>query len=221
MPEAQAARDVVQQAAWLGIRMEGWLTIAALLLGPILALTIQRLLDHIREKQKRKIAIFRSLMATRGYTISPQHVGSLNEIDVEFYSAWPQSNKRVTTAWKALRNHLYDTTTFAGDAAAWNRRSAELRVDLLHEMGEAVGYPFDKDDIARNVYVPGAHGETEAEWNVIRKALAKVFQSKQHAIPIQVVDGTYEAPPVIGPADFGVVAPQNSPAAPAHSPGGK
>lgn len=155
--------------------VESWLTIAAILFGPITALMMQRVLDHLRERRQRRLAVFRTLMATRGNTVSTLHVEALNQIDVEFYGSWWPSHKKVVAAWRALRNQLNDSSTFGEDAAAWNRKVLELRVSLLHEMGRAVGYEFEQDDIQRNIYVPGAHGDLERDQLLIRKGVIELL----------------------------------------------
>jgi hypothetical protein len=57
----------------------------ATLLGPVLAVQAQKWIERAREKTQRKIAIFRTLMATRATFLSPAHVEALNAIPIEFY----------------------------------------------------------------------------------------------------------------------------------------
>jgi len=59
-----------------------WLMISAVLTGPILAVQVQKFIESWREAKQRKIYIFKTLMATRGTTLSPRHVEALNIIDV-------------------------------------------------------------------------------------------------------------------------------------------
>jgi hypothetical protein len=60
------------------------LTIVAIVVGPILALGAQRVLDRIREKKKRRMDIFLTLMTTRASPLAPNHIQALNSIDVIF-----------------------------------------------------------------------------------------------------------------------------------------
>ena len=78
------AAEVAQQVMWLGIRLEGWLIIAAVILGPILALWAQRYSERRREERARKLWLFRELMATRTTRLSGRHVEVLNHIALEF-----------------------------------------------------------------------------------------------------------------------------------------
>jgi hypothetical protein len=61
-----------------------WLTVAAIVLGPILALFAQRVLDRLREQQKQRVNLFMTLMSTRAAFLSPVHVQALNSIVVVF-----------------------------------------------------------------------------------------------------------------------------------------
>ena len=60
------------------------LTILAVILGPILAVQAQKAIERWRERRNRKLWVFKTLMATRGSRLSPNHVQALNMIDLEF-----------------------------------------------------------------------------------------------------------------------------------------
>jgi hypothetical protein len=66
------------------MRTADWLTIAAIMLGPILALGAQRVLDSLRETHKRRVGLFFTLLTTRMSPLAPNHVQALNSIDVIF-----------------------------------------------------------------------------------------------------------------------------------------
>ncbi|MDE2314976.1 MAG: hypothetical protein KGK06_01085, partial [Xanthomonadaceae bacterium] len=61
-----------------------WLTIAAVLLSPLIAVQVTRYLDNKKEVRERQLWIFKTLMATRASSMSPHHVEALNRIDLEF-----------------------------------------------------------------------------------------------------------------------------------------
>ena len=73
-----------------GIKMEGdnslaLATIAAVFLGPIAAVLITRLIDNYRLRSDRRIDVFRTLMRTRKMKLTPEHVGALNVVEIEFH----------------------------------------------------------------------------------------------------------------------------------------
>lgn len=59
--------------------------IAAVILGPILAVQVQKRIEKLREKWGRKNHLFQILMSTRASRLSPDHVQALNMIDLVFY----------------------------------------------------------------------------------------------------------------------------------------
>ena len=54
------AAEVTQQVMWFGIRLEGWLIIAAVILGPILALWAQRYSERRRKSELASSGSFES-----------------------------------------------------------------------------------------------------------------------------------------------------------------
>ena len=60
------------------------LIILATAISPLIAVQVTRYLDDRNEVQGRKLKVFKTLMSTRAYSLSPAHVESLNSIDLEF-----------------------------------------------------------------------------------------------------------------------------------------
>ena len=69
--------------------------VAAMLLGPILAVQIQKFLEARRELRRAQMNLFHTLMQTRGNRRDPAHIGALNSIDVLFHKE--RSSKRGGT----------------------------------------------------------------------------------------------------------------------------
>jgi hypothetical protein len=74
----------------------------AVVLGPILAVQIQKWLEQVRNKTERKLKIFKTLMTTRATRVSIEHVQSLNMIDIEFLD---KEYKKVISAWRNYHDH--------------------------------------------------------------------------------------------------------------------
>jgi hypothetical protein len=177
---------------WLTI-----VTIAAIALGPIAALEIQKRLEQHRATLDRKLFIFRRLMTTRATQMSPAHVEALNSIEVEFYTAKSGPDKKVLDAWRLYNNHL-SSPAGEGDALArWVEKKSGLLIDLLYEMGQRLGYDIDRVTIQKNVYHPQGHVEIELEQHELRKA-ALAFLSGERPVQTTVVGRvqvTGELPP--------------------------
>lgn len=172
-----------------------WITIAALLLGPIVAVQISEWLGRRRAQRERQLYIFRTLLATRMAKVSRDHVGALNMIDVEFFGKKPE-NKAVLEAWKIYLDHL---NTKPEPLENWTSKGTDLFVDLLHSMATFLGYDFDKVHLNRSCYAPIAHGNWETEEQTIRKGLVDLF-SKKSSLYVQLTEAKNggESPKPVG-----------------------
>ena len=105
--------------------MREWLTIIAIVMGPIVALGLERLSERRRELRARRLQIFRDLMATRAAGVSARHVDALNAIDIEFFSKKPK-DRAVVNAWKEYLDVLdsYPPGDDPGVLSAWTQTRA-------------------------------------------------------------------------------------------------
>jgi|SRR5579863_3689379 len=158
-----------------------WLTITAIVLGPIIAVRMTRYLDNKKEIRERKLSIFKTLMATRAAALAPLHVEALNRIDLEFNPS-SYREKEVINAWKAYLD-LLGTTTMPPDQ--WAIRRIDLLVELLHKMAQVLDYEFDKTNIKNSSYYPKVYGEVEEDQAAIRRGLKELVEGKR-VIPIEV-----------------------------------
>lgn len=172
------AAEVAQQVIWLGIRLEGWLIIVAVILGPILALWAQRYSEQRREERTRKLWLFRELMATRTNRLSGRHVEALNYIYLEF-DPNKKADAAVLGAWKMYLDILSDTPKEDAQRAARYEERDKCFVDLLLEIGKRLGFSFDKIAIKRDAYSPIAHGELEDDERLIRKGIVALLTGKR------------------------------------------
>jgi hypothetical protein len=150
-----------------------WLMILAVLLAPLIAVQVQKWLEHYREDHERKLNVFKSLMATRAAAVSPVHVQALNMIDLEFDE---KKYKNVRLAWKTYLDHLGN---YPNDdektQPVWLDKMADLLAKLLQEMGKSLGYEFDEVHIKKGIYSPVAHGNIEKENNLLRRGLLRLL----------------------------------------------
>jgi len=157
------------------------LLVAATALSPLIAVQVTRYLDDRNEERGRKLKVFKTLMATRAYSLSAAHVEALNTIDLEF-SSRRKAEKAVLDVWQQYLDHLGNTGM---EATAWATRRADLLVDLLYAMGQALGYDFNKTQIKNGTYAPGAHGRMETEQSRIRELTVELLEGRR-SIPMHV-----------------------------------
>jgi hypothetical protein len=67
------------------LKASDYISIAAIFLGPIVAIQLQKFIERRKQSNERRENIFKTLMATRGSMLSTAHVEALNRIDLEFW----------------------------------------------------------------------------------------------------------------------------------------
>lgn len=171
-----------------------WLMVIAILLAPLFALQVQRIIDFLWDRKNRKMKIFEALMTTRKERVSNYHVQALNMIDINFdgmkflWFKWrTNKEKKVLTAWKIYLDHL-NVPGELNDIQLenWVNRGDDLFADLLFEMSHSVGYSFDKIHLKRSVYSPRAHGSQLLDNESIRQNLVKILNGEQ-PLPMRLV----------------------------------
>ncbi len=171
-----------------GLEVKDWVTCAAVVIGPIFAIQVQKVIEKIKEKQGRRLQIFKALMSTRAERLSREHVQALNMIYIEFYGSkffgfkW-QSNDEVivTDAWKIYNAHLNDKTYVSNEA--WSKRGDELFTELLFNMSKSLGYDFDKVQLKSDAYKPMAHVDLENAQLAVLNGWAKILNNEK---PLQM-----------------------------------
>ena len=145
--------------------------ILAVLIAPFLAVFAQKQIESWRSRRDVKLWIFKTLMATRGAVLSPQHVQALNMIDLEF-SNKKKNEKEVKVIWKEYLDHLaslpQDPAKQKAALPTWSDKSNEFLATLLHKMGKCFGYDFDKVYLKKGIYLPQGHAQVELELRALR-----------------------------------------------------
>lgn len=192
-PTTSAATASTEQASLLnnfytGITTYDWLILAAIILGPVIAVQLTRYLDDKKEIRQRKLQVFKTLMTTRSYTVSWDHVMTLNRIDLEF-DARDRKEKEVIEAWKAYHDLLSDS---AMPPEQWAVKRSDLLIELLHKMAIVLNYDFDKTHIKNSSYSPIAHGEEEDNQKAIRKGIIEVLEGERD-LPLRITNWEEQA----------------------------
>lgn len=158
-----------------------WLTLLAIVLGPILAVQASEWIQRIKEKSERRLRVFKILMSTRATKMSPLHIEALNLIDVEFHGN-NRNTREVIEAWKIYHDHLSNREL---EPSIWNSKGEDLFVELLHKMSKCVGYDFEKSQIKKTSYIPEGYTTSEQEQHLIRSGLSKILQGRAY-FPVRV-----------------------------------
>jgi hypothetical protein len=165
--------------------------IIATLVSPCLAVQAQKWLEELREKKRRKMIIFATLMTTRASRTAPDHVMALNAIDLTFIGN-SAKEKAVVAAWQIYFDHLHqfpaeteEPETFKMKMQVWGEKGEDLFVALLKSLSDALGFNFSEVQLKRGIYYPRAHGEKDAFDFLLRNALTNVISGKA-SIPMNV-----------------------------------
>ena len=151
------------------------ITVAAIILGPILAVQIQKMLEHRQNKHARKLDVFRDLMRTRADPLDPVHVSALNMVGLEFDE---KKDLEVVTAWTTYIDHLSsypDDDQNKHGIRVWADKAKDQLSDLLYEMSQSLGFRFDKVHIKRAGYAPQAYLIREEEIKFIRRRFVDIL----------------------------------------------
>ena len=123
-----------------------FINIIALILGPILAVLVGQFLQNRTKKREDKIALFKSIMASRVHGWTSDSVYALNIVEIIF-----PDNPKVIAQWKIL----YDKLCVQNPDATELKKIETEHTKLLLEMAKALGY---KDKVTwetiQNPYIP-------------------------------------------------------------------
>jgi len=179
------------------------LMILAVLTGPLLAVQVQKGIESWKEAKTRKLIIFKTLMSTRRTTLSPRHVEALNMIDIEFSTKKPKE-KKVIDSWKVYLDHLNATQLKNDDpdyrvkSEQWAEKANGFLAELLKEMGNCLGYDFDKVHLMKGAYSPQRHATIEMEQSLIRQFIVGLFM-REKTIPVEIV--SIKDRPIVNPEE--------------------
>ena len=157
-----------------------WIMTIAVLLAPLVALQIQKVIEAWKEVRQKKRWVYLTLMTTRHSQLSFEHVRALNMIDLEFTSS-SENDEQVRVAWKAYLDQLgaLPKEDDQPGMAVWDQQKTELFAKLLQIMGQAVGYKFDLVHIKRGIYAPRGHFSDELEQRETRRMLLELLQGNR------------------------------------------
>ncbi len=183
-----------------------YLTLAAILIGPIIAVWMTRYLDDRRERHHNRMDIFRTLMRTRRTPVFPEHVGALNLIEIEF-----AKDKAVIAAWKALYQHLGTEHTRRPDEQTiglppnqtatrnekfFDRLAQErqsLLAKLLHAMAKVMNFKVEQLEIFEGGYYPQGWDDEFREQRLMRRYVIELAAGR-NSVPVAAVNDGRENP---------------------------
>ena len=162
---------MIDSVVWMGV-----FTIIAILAGPVIAIQLTRWLDRRGADKERKLAIFRTLMRTRGWRLHQDHVEALNLVEVEFIK-----HEKVMETWRGYFSHLCADPPPVDDNVSHNLLSQnrnELLTKLISEIAAVLDIKIEQLDILRMNYVPQGWAEDDMQQRVARMGLINVLHGR-------------------------------------------
>jgi len=168
-----------------------WLTILAILAGPVAAVLVQLFFEKRRETRKRKLHILDILMANRARLLALETVQALNQIEIVFYDTPSVRNK-----WKELFSQFERIRGLTGaDLEESARKRDDLLVELISLMATSMGYDLSHTLIKGQRYNPQAFVDEEKYQMETRKAFLPILKGERSLLV--KLDESDDIPPTI------------------------
>lgn len=164
-----------------------WLTLAAILLGPLVGIWVTRLVDSAKAEKDRRWAIFEGLIRTRGLELSPDHVSNLNMVPLIF-----AKDAKVTAQHSSLMLALNDAALRSEDPSIYGPAGVRLntaRQNLVVTVGRSVGANLPDGLLERLGYAPIAWETDYQEGQRLRRDLIDVVAGRK---AMHMVAGIWE-----------------------------
>lgn len=176
-------------ATHLGLTVYEWLTIAAIVLGPVLAVATQLWFQKRKVKRDSELSVFNTLMGLRPQIVHVDFVKAFNMIDVVFYE-----NADIRRGRKDFLN----IATAAADRTLTQpelERMNDIMAEMLAKMGKELGFEFDHTEIKNTGYFPKGFVEMQSALTGIIKHGVAVLEGKENfGVAIKEVSATPQPP---------------------------
>ena len=165
-------------------------TILAIIYGPIRAVEITRRKDLERDADARKRRILAALMSTRKMSMHPDHVGALNQVQLEFFG-----NQQVMDAYRAYIANLSETVPQPGnDLQNFLNRRNDRFFDLLYTMAVATDVMIDRHELERLAYLPFGWQAEQDGLQALRTAMLAVLEGRRPLLVVSASPGSATQP---------------------------
>jgi hypothetical protein len=147
-----------------------WITIIALVLGPVVAVAIGQRLQDRKADTDRKFWILSQLWGGRHAPVTPEFVRALNSVDVVF-----RNDSQVRKLWREFFEMLCDPNLT--NPTGFTQREKKKR-EMLVEMARVLGLGDEVKEIdADRIYIPEWLGKQDETLREIQKEWLRVLKA--------------------------------------------
>lgn len=175
---------ILKMAEEVLVKLSDAAIVFATLIGPVVAVQVQKWIERSREKRNRQLVVFEALMATRATRMSVRHIDALNAIPIAFYGRGKRLEK-IRTEWNDYLSHLSDKNKIEANIEVWRGEQIPKIVSLIHEISQYLGFSFSKNEIENGIYLPEGHVTQEADQQTVLAGFARIFRGER-GLPIWV-----------------------------------
>jgi hypothetical protein len=148
-----------------------WLTLLAIVVGPVVAVVITLITEHYRRARERRIQIMRMLLATRHLPADPQYNIAINLIPAEF-----NDQKEVMAKWREYHAHVRQHPDEAS-RAEFEKRANVTQSALIFQVMQSVGLKFSEGDIQTEAYISQGFVDRDALYQASLKAMPDIAET--------------------------------------------
>jgi hypothetical protein len=123
-----------------------WLTLTAIVIGPLAAVGITLWIEGRRKDREQKIQVARMLLTTRHLPSDPAYSLAINLIPVEF-----NADARVMTAWNEYIEAVRYTPAPQNESTHLEVARAK-QTGLIHEVLQSLGFNLSETQIKISAY---------------------------------------------------------------------
>lgn len=152
------------------------ITIAAVLLGPVLAVWAGNKIREKSERRGRQIQIYRALYMARNCRFSRARVEALNSIEIDF----SEKIRREVPVLHAVRNllaQLHRTPNKTPYDEVWEQVSEDLYDEVLLQLSIHLGYSVNKGSLQSSSYYPKVMDDTDVADYHLKQLLCQLIES--------------------------------------------
>ncbi len=125
-----------------------WLTLGAIVIGPLSAVGITLWIEHRRRLKERRLYVTRMLLMTRHLPADPQYNAAINLIPVEF-----NDQPKVITAWRTYHERVHQHVE-PSQQAEHDKRITAAQSGMIFEILRSAGLAnISEGDIQTQAYV--------------------------------------------------------------------
>ncbi len=169
-----------------------WLTLAAIVIGPVSAVCITLWIERRRQVRDRRLYVTRMLLMTRHLPADPQYNAAINLIPVEF-----NDQPKVIAAWRTYHERAHQRVE-AAHQADHDKRITAAQSGLIFEILRSAGLTnISEGDIQTQAYVSEGFIKRDNLYLGSLQALVDIAATmeKQRQLTQRIVEALPQRPP--------------------------